>query len=143
MSEKWTHPKPGAIALGLVIYGEGVGAVNLAEGGTRADARNYKNGNVLMADANYGAAIRPFAEAAEKAILQYKKASGKVFWDGGYVHVPLRDALALLPNPPKPTLAEQGEEIKAFIQGLKDYQVHPDELDHLSDLVDAIVAGKD
>jgi len=143
MSEKWTragalivsHEEPGSAALERSIYAD--------------SERKTFTIDKLIADANYGAAIRAFAEAAEKELQA---------WHSWWVHVQERlivrgsetdqafhAALDLLPAQPvpAPTLAEQGEEIKAFIDVMIASRLASEpKAARLKAMVDAIVAGR-
>lgn len=106
------------------------------------------------ADAAYGKAIRPFAEAAEKAIMRYRRFREHpelgAAWtepikgtetDNALLHA---STLRLASDPPKSTLAWQGEKLKAFIDEFVDAGVdRKHKVDILKAMVDAIVAEKE
>ena len=99
----------------------------------------------LISDANYGASIRAFAEAAEEKIQALVKPPMNFFASMDR-HQDLVDTLALLPapDPPNPTRAEQGEELKAFIEDKVKWYSHVasvEDCDRLKAMVDALVAG--
>lgn len=107
--------------------------------------------DALIADANYGAAIREFAVAAEDKIQEHcfginregEHPMTKAGTENMREHLALKETLALLPaaEPASPTLAEQGEEIKKFIDVVAKSWYSAERTAQLRHMVDALVAG--
>ena len=150
MTEKWTR---NGQHIADSVGQRGIYLPLVAEG---TDTYRAAVVDELVADANYGAAIRPFAEAAEKAVKRHVR--GGIGRPGAFVdktdegkeHQALLITLEALPlpHPPNPTLAEQGEELKEFI----DLMQHAADLgtcgglrecDRLKGMVDDLLAGKE
>ena len=106
----------------------------------------------MMADANEWRAHKAFVKAAEKGVAMYRAAraldeeAGTGYFsmiEGTDVDNDLLHAAALLPKPPEPapTLAEQGEEIKAEIDGLCHLCERTGQVCKIKATVDTIVAA--
>ena len=97
----------------------------------------------MMANANEWLRHKAFVEAAKRGVLRYRaarEAAPDISFDDELLY-----ASTLIPKlepKPAPTLAEQGEEIKAGIDGLTETELHrKHKSNKIKAMVDAIVAA--